>query len=81
MLIAISNYKFRNLLFVLSSQCCKGSELLRSYSILYKYSIIFVNSTFILKPLYRELLTQRFSNYLSRIGLPNPGDKEENYEK
>ena len=34
-----------------------------------------------LKPLYRELLTQRFSNYLSRIGLPNPGDKEENYEK
>ena len=25
-----------------------------------------------LRPLYRELLTQRFSNYLSRIGLPNP---------
>ena len=25
-----------------------------------------------LLPLYRELLTQRFSNYLSRIGLPNP---------
>lgn len=25
-----------------------------------------------LKPLYRELLTQRFSNFLSRIGLPNP---------
>ena len=25
-----------------------------------------------LNPLYRELLTQRFSNYLSRIGLPNP---------
>lgn len=25
-----------------------------------------------LKPLYRELLTQRFSSYLSRIGLPNP---------
>lgn len=24
-----------------------------------------------LKPLYREFLTQRFSNYLSRIGLPN----------
>ena len=40
-----------------------------------------MNSTFILKPLYRELLTQRFSNYLSRIRLPNPGDKEENYEK
>ena len=40
-----------------------------------------MNSTFILKPLYRELLTERFSNYLSRIGLPNPGDKEENYEK
>lgn len=28
-----------------------------------------------LNPLYRELLTQRFSNYLSRIGLPNPDDK------
>lgn len=27
-----------------------------------------------LEPLYRELLTQRFSNYLSRIGLPNPQD-------
>lgn len=25
-----------------------------------------------LNPLYRELLSQRFSNYLSRIGLPNP---------
>lgn len=29
-----------------------------------------------LKPLYRELLTQRFSNYLSRIGLPNPENTE-----
>ena len=28
-----------------------------------------------LKPLYRELLTQRFSNYLSRIGLPNSQDE------
>lgn len=28
-----------------------------------------------LEPLYRELLTQRFSNYLSRIGLPNPQDE------
>jgi len=25
-----------------------------------------------LKPLYRELINQRFSNYLSRIGLPEP---------
>lgn len=34
-----------------------------------------------LKPLYRELLTQRFSNFLSRIGLPNPmTDKEKKIE-
>lgn len=25
-----------------------------------------------LNPIYRELVSQRFSNYLSRIGLPNP---------
>jgi len=25
-----------------------------------------------IKPLYRELITQRFSNFLSRIGLPEP---------
>lgn len=31
-----------------------------------------------LKPIYRELLTQRFSNYLSRIGLPNPEDINSN---
>jgi len=30
-----------------------------------------------LKPLYRELLTQRFSNFLSRIGLPEPITSEE----
>lgn len=32
-----------------------------------------------LKPLYRELLTQRFSNYLCRIGLPN-NIEDENHE-
>lgn len=31
-----------------------------------------------LQPLYRELLTQRYSNYLSRIGLPNPEDMQSN---
>ncbi len=47
------------------------------FSLGVNYLKIDKNKDFIcrLKPLYRELLTQRFSNYLSRIGLPNPDDK------
>ena len=47
------------------------------FSLGVNYLKIDKNKDFIcrLKPLYRELLTQSFSNYLSRIGLPNPDDK------